>query len=228
MLMVKTLNYFLSMWIMFPLRSYNNLYLLDIVCHGVPSPAVWNDYLTHLEKQYRGKVKRLAFRDKTNGWENYLLRIEMDNGAVYSNDRVNDLFMRGFLHNCFLRPSCFACVHKGVERGADITLGDFWGIENICPELHVGRGTSLVIISSSKGQFLLEQIYADIRVQRVVLRGVLNDNPAIVKSAAYNPNRENFEEDFRNKTIMVILKKYCAMPVAQRLKETIKLLLKYK
>lgn len=207
-------------------KEYSNLYLMDIVCHGVPSPDVWDAYLTHLEKQYGGKTKRVAFRDKTNGWENYLLRVEMDNGAVYSNDRINDLYMRGFLHNCFLRSSCYECMHKGTERGADITLGDFWGIGKICPELQDGKGTSLVIASSPKGKFLLAQISAEVRIQKVALDDLISFNPAIVQAASYNPIRETFEKEFRQKPIMVVLKKYCSMSKFKKLKRAIKSIMK--
>ncbi len=206
-------------------KGYDHLYLLDIVCHGVPSPAVWDDYLTHLEEQYGGKVKHVSFRDKTFGWERYLLRIEMDNGAVYSNNRANDLYMRGFLHNYFLRPSCFACAQKGVARGADVTLGDFWGIGEVCPQLQDGMGTSLVIVSSPKGAFLMEQIREDIRIQKVVLADAVKYNPSIVQSANDNPSREKFEKDFREKPIKVVLKRYCSMSKFKKIKRAIQSLL---
>lgn len=209
-------------------KEYDNLYLQDIVCHGVPSPAVWNGYLTYIEKRYGGKVKHISFRDKTKGWEQYLLRIEMDNGAVYSNDRINDLYMRGFLHNCFLRPSCFECAHKGTERDADITLADFWGVKDICPQMQDGKGTSLVIVSSSKGQFLLEQIDTEIRKQKVELGNVVKYNLAIVKPAELNHNQQKFEEDFGQKPTTTVLKKYCSMSKIKRLKRKIKSLLKHK
>ncbi len=207
-------------------KEYSNLYLQDIVCHGVPSPAVWDSYLTYLEKQYGGKTINVAFRDKTNGWGNYLIRIEFDNGAVYSNDRINDLYMRGFLHDCYLRPSCYECEHKGTEREADITLADFWGVEKLCPELQDDKGTSLVIVSSSKGQFLLEQISAEIRIKKVALCDTIPYNPSIVHSANRNPIRESFENDFRQKPIIAVLKKYCSMPKLERLKKAVKSLLK--
>ncbi len=206
-------------------REYDHLYLLDIVCHGVPSPAVWDDYLTHLEEQYGGKAKSVSFRDKTFGWEKYLLRIEMDNGAVYSNDRANDLYMRGFLHNCFLRPSCFACAHKGTAHSADVTLGDFWGIGEVCPQLQDGKGTSLVIVSSPKGAFLMEQIRENIRMQKVALDDAIKYNPSMIQSATHNPSSEKFEKEFREKPIKVVLKRYCAMSKFKKIKRAIQALL---
>ena len=209
-------------------KDYSNLYLLDVICHGVPSPAVWDDYLSQLEKQYSGKVKRVAFRDKTNGWKNYLLRIEMDNGSVYSSDRINDLYMRGFLHNCYLRSSCYECNYKRIEHGADMTLGDFWGIENICPTLYDDKGTSLVIVSSPKGRLLFEQIQEKVCVQNVALDDVIPFNQSIVKSANYTLSRKKFENYFRLEPIMVVLKKHCSMSKFQSLKRKIKSRLNHK
>ena len=136
--------------------------------------------------------------------------------------------MRGFLHNCFLRPSCFECAHKGTERDADITLADFWGVKDICPQMQDGKGTSLVIVSSSKGQFLLEQIDTEIRKQKVELGNVVKYNLAIVKPAELNHNQQKFEEDFGQKPTTTVLKKYCSMSKIKRLKRKIKSLLKHK
>ena len=209
-------------------KDYNNLYLVDVVCHGVPSPSVWDDYLTALEKRFDGKAKHVSFRDKVKGWENYLLRVEFDNGDMYSNDRMNDLYMRGFLHNCYLRSSCYECNYKHIEHGADMTLGDFWNVENVCPALYNDKGTSLVIVSSSKGRLLFEQIRKDICVQKVALDDVITLNPSIVESANYCLSREKFEDAFRSKPITVVLKKYCSMSKYKSLKRKIKSILNHK
>ena len=124
-------------------KDYENLILLDIVCHGAPAPAVWDEYLGYLEKKYSGKATAVSFRDKRESWRDYVLSIKFDNGKEYVQNRANDLYMRGFLHDHYLRPSCFNCKNKGVDRIADITLGDLWGAEKIAPKLDDNKGTSL-------------------------------------------------------------------------------------
>lgn len=207
-------------------KEYDNLYLQDIVCHGTPAPAVWDDYLTHLEKRHGGKAKRVSFRDKTNGWERYRLRVELDNGKVYARDRTSDPYMRGFLHNIFLRPSCYACAHKGASRDADITLADFWGIEEVCPTLADDKGSSLVIVSSPKGRRLLEWVSARVRMQEVALDVAVKANPSALTSAKESPLRKAFEADFRRKPIGAVMKKYCTLSPLQRLKRAVKRLLR--
>jgi coenzyme F420-reducing hydrogenase beta subunit len=207
-------------------KDYENLFLQDIVCHGVPSPSVWDAYLTNLENRHNAKAVSVSFRDKTKGWQNYLLRIEFDNGYVYYNDRVNDLYMRGFLHDYYLRRSCHECVEKGKERLSDITLADLWGAEKLVPTMQDGKGTSLVIASSAKGNFLLEQISQEIHIKEMDLNGAVVYNPAITRSANKNSARDGFETDFSKKPIMKVMKKYCAMTPFKKIRKKISSLLK--
>lgn len=206
-------------------KEYDNLYLQDIVCHGVPSAAVWGDYLSHLEKKYGAHAVRVCFRDKTNGREGDTLRIEFDNGKVYARGRTEDPYMRGFLHNVFLRPSCYACAHKGLSRASDVTLADFWGIESVCPTLSDGKGTSLVLVSTPKGEQLLERISTDVRMQEVGLDDALAQNPSATACARESSSRAAFEREFGERPLWPLLKKYCALSPIKRLKKAVKALL---
>ncbi len=189
-------------------KDYDNLYLIDVVCHGVPAPEVWDDYLSFLEKKYRGKIKNISFRDKRNGWKNYSLVITFENGKTYSADRVKDPYMYGFLHDIFTRPSCSQCSFKGLERISDITLGDLWGAESIAPDLDDNKGTSLVMVSSEKGKQLFEEIEADLEYRQICIIDVIEKNTAIVKSCNRYLDSMNFEKEFKSKPIIKLLKKY--------------------
>ncbi len=207
-------------------KEYQNLYLLEIACHGVPSPAVWEKYLKYIENKHKSRAKSVNFRDKQKGWRNYLLKIKMNNEKVYSNSREKDLYMRGFLHNVFLRPSCFECEHKIKNTEADITLADFWGVEKISANFKDDKGVSLVIISSSKGKHLLEPIKQEIKAEKVLADKAIEENSAIVFSANRNPASEKFKKDFINKPIYKALKKHCCLSIIKKIKKKIKLLLK--
>ncbi len=206
-------------------KDYDNLYLQDIVCHGVPSPAVWDAYLEHLETRFGGKVIDVSFRDKKAGWKNYLLSIKFGNGNVYSNKHSDDLYMRGFLHDYYLRLSCYECKHKGVDRESDITLADCWGIEEICPELDDNKGTSLIIVSSSKGKLLFDNIAKELSLRKTDLDCALKYNQSIVRSANEYPKRNKFENEFQQKPINVLLKKYCSISTLRKIKHKVKSLL---
>lgn len=207
-------------------RDYENLFLLDIVCHGVPAPYVWDDYLGHIEQKYRGKAVKVSFRDKRRGWQDYVLAVSFDNGREYTNGRGDDLYMRGFLHNQYLRPSCYACRHKSMAFGGDITLGDLWGAEKLCPELHDNKGTSLVLLRSAKGRLLFDRILPYIKYRPVDIQEAVKCNPAIVSSTQSNPKSAVFEREFRGQPVYRLLKKHCSRPLYKRCLHGIKRLVK--
>ena len=101
-------------------KSYLTLTAAEIVCHGVPSPLIWKRYLTEQVRLTALPTAKISFRDKSKGWEEYRLRI---NQTVYPK---NDLFMKGYFANLYLRPSCYDCPARTFTSGADITSGDCW------------------------------------------------------------------------------------------------------
>lgn len=203
-------------------KDYSQLFLVSVVCHGVPAPGVWKEYIDYLEKKHYGKTMNVSFRDKRSGWHNYVISVIFDNGKEYTNSRSDDLYMRGFLHNCYLRPSCFQCNFKGFSYGADIILGDLWGSKDLCLDLDDDKGTSLVIISSLKGKRLFEQVTDLLKFNTVDIESVILKNPSTVKSAEYFDYYMQFENEFLTKPIDVLLRKYCTESMYSRIKKRIK------
>lgn len=141
-------------------KEYENLFLCDFICRGVNSPKVYLAYLRELENRYGSPVKQVWFKNKTYGWNRFCTKILFENGREYLADRETDPFMLGYIKSrlsCYMRPSCYGCLFKGIHRPTDITLGDFWGVEKQFPALNTGNGISLVLIQSEKGGKLLEQ-----------------------------------------------------------------------
>ena len=169
-------------------RSYENLTTVDVVCHGVPSPRVWKAYLKYLRRPQGAGVGEntvlssligmpsiagISFRDKMNGWRKYgfvarysddqresgkfgLPPISTQNEFRESFD-VN-VYMQGFLNNLYLRPSCHQCKVRCGCCGSDLSLGDFWGIWNIMPEVDDNKGISMVLVNTEKGENILKDI----------------------------------------------------------------------
>lgn len=132
-------------------KDYDNLLTCDFICLGVPSPKVFLSYMQQREKKAGAKAKVIKFKDKTYGWHNFSLRIDFENGTRYCEPRGKDPFFTGYLqYKNFSRPSCYECQFK-ERKCADITVGDFWGIEKIAPEMDQDRGTSLIMCNSKKG-----------------------------------------------------------------------------
>ena len=137
-------------------KKYDNLYTVDILCHGVPSPKVWSKYINEKEKEYGSKIFKINFRNKDEGWNNFSLKINFENGAIYKNNIKNDLYLKFFLNHLSLRPSCHSCKFKSLNRASDLTIGDAWGIDKIDSSINSYNGVSLVIVHSEKGERLIK------------------------------------------------------------------------
>lgn len=135
-----------------------NLVTVDIICHGVPSSNVWNCYKSALVKKFDSTVEKISFRNKSNGWQNYSLLCEFENKKEYKKFAGDDLYLRGFVADYCLRPSCYDCQFKGDNIKSDITLADFWGIDKVNPKFNDDKGVSLVVINSQKGQQIFDEI----------------------------------------------------------------------
>ena len=165
----------------------DHLITIDVVCHGVPSPQIWQKYLSKFKHQHR--IININFRDKELGWENYLLTIKsiekqenstIENNIVFEN-KYDNLYLKGFLSDVFLRPSCYKCPAKNNRSGSDITLGDFWGIRNILPQFYNLKGVSLTLINTPAGKEIFNKIN-NIESAQVNYDEIINYNRSIIKS----------------------------------------------
>lgn len=136
--------------------NYENLITVDILCHGVPSPRMWEKYVDYREKIDGENVVNLSFRDKRLGWRKYSVKFQYANGE-YVKRATEDAYFKGFLRDVYLRMSCYSCKYKSLNRASDFTIGDFWGIESFQLEKD-DKGISLILIHSDKGKKLFEEI----------------------------------------------------------------------
>lgn len=210
---IKALHLFLR-------KDYENLITCDFVCRGVNSPKVFLSYMKMLEKEFKSTATNIKFKAKDEGWHNFSMRVKFANGKEYCKNRWQDLFFIGYLQNgVFTRPSCFACRFKGFPRTSDITLADFWGIENIDPSMDQDKGTSLVMINSPKGMKLFESIKEQIEWKEFSYEEALKENPAIENSLNRpDTNREIFFNDIDKLPYYKVAQKYF---VQQSTKESI-------
>lgn len=181
-------------------KEYEKLLCIDIVCHGVPSPKVFKRYKAVIENRYGAKTKKIAFRRKDAGWKLYNLAISFDNNTEYRNIFTEDIYMRGFLQNLYLRPSCYYCSFKTIHRQSDLTIADFWGIENILPKLDDDKGTSLILVNSTKGKKVFEGLQDKMIAEEVSVDEAIKFNPSAVRSVQYNSNRDKFFEKLNSRS----------------------------
>lgn len=173
-------------------KEYENLFTVDVLCHGVPSPKVWNTYLNHQRKVFKGEIDKISFRNKDTGWHTYSSEQFFLNGKIYSKHHSEDAFMRLFLSEICLRPSCHSCAFREGHSGADVTLGDAWGIEKWQPEMDDDKGTSVVFVNSAKGQIVWDAIRSQVIAKPADMQTVVKHNQVYFKSVRPHPNRKRF------------------------------------
>lgn len=204
-------------------KEYENLLTVEVVCHGVPSPMVWRDYLDYKRaKRAVGKntvssslnelpvIAGISFRDKTNGWKKFGFKISYaaskaaENSVSKSADNTNyeitpfseDLFMKGFLKNLYLRPSCYHCAARQGKSGADISIADYWGIQSIHPEIDDDKGTGLILINTKQGANYFNSTANQIDSLTSSYNKAIMQNPCIVKSVKEPNRRQQFWQNY--------------------------------
>lgn len=175
-------------------KTYDTLLTQDIVCHGVPSPSVWDAYVRSRETKAASETRFVSFRHKQYGWRDYAVRFEFVNGKTDCKRSQYDPYMRSYLRNLSIRPSCFDCTFKSPYREADITLADFWGVEHVCKEMDDDQGTSLVLLHSDKARAIYREIDAALDSRAVEVDAAAPYNPSMTTSTKPNPNRAAFFE----------------------------------
>ena len=173
-------------------RDYDNLITVDIICHGVPSPLVWEKYLERQKKDRKTEVLQASFRDKTEGWAKFSMKLRFEDGSEYRKTLKDDAYMKAFLENLCLRESCYQCSFKSVRRISDLTIGDFWGVDKIVPGINDDKGISLVILQTEKGQRLFRELENRLYCKPVDCRSAIDLNGAAIHSVYRHPFREYF------------------------------------
>jgi len=202
-------------------KEYSNLYLQDIICHGVPSPKVWKLYKEYREKKIDSNLTKMSFRSKKEeGWNRYHISMNFENQKEYTKLHNDDVYMKAFLKHLSLRESCTDCKFKKKNRISDITLADFWGIKNIKPELNDEKGTSLVIVNSGKGKELLNAISSDMICEEVNFEIAISFNKSFFKTSEKNPKSNQFFIEIEKNDFEDVVKKF--IPAEKKMKRLLK------
>lgn len=200
-------------------KEYDNLFTVDIVCHGVPSPRVWRRYLDEFRSTLRSGydveegrassaaneypiITGISFRDKTNGWKKFSFRLRyrpsaMEEERDFLQPFTENPYMQGFLVNIDLRPSCHACSAKSGKSGSDITIADAWGVNQFAPEHDDDKGACYVLEHTEKGRCFLQQLqFERLPIGRDKVKSYISLYSSSVKS---HPKRQLFFREFADK-----------------------------
>lgn len=190
-------------------KKYDTLFTIDIICHGVPSTALFQDYLKFMEKEIHGEIKDIIFRDKSEGWGiniGKITYIDKKGKEKYKFFKSHtSSYYNLFLTSKIYRENCYTCKYAGQNRISDMTIGDYWGIEKEHPEyiqenggnLIPQKGVSCIIINSQKGKELLEKYNEKIELHKSSIEKIARENSQLNHPSLYSKEREIILEKYK-------------------------------
>ncbi|MBQ7461632.1 MAG: Coenzyme F420 hydrogenase/dehydrogenase, beta subunit C-terminal domain [Bacteroidaceae bacterium] len=201
---IAGLNHFLG-------KAYDRLLTVDFICHGVPSPAVWKWYINDVARKFVRSsilnsilylynplrvIKSIEFRSKKSGWKQYCFVVKTKgmHGQTLTEVHYKNAYMRAFLTNLCLRPSCYNCKSKEGRSRSDLTIADFWNVHKVIDGFDDDKGTSLVLVNTEKGEEVFNSLKC--RKQEVKFSEAIQYNPSWGKSYEENEKRKEFMESY--------------------------------
>ncbi len=195
-------------------KDYENLITVDLVCHGVPSPLVFEKYKQEFMAKLPAteKLLNIDFRSKVEGWKEELVTTTIT--TTTTTHAKLDNFMRAFLHNLSLNKSCTQCQFNKLPRVADLTIADFWGVDDFDKSLNDDKGISIILINNMKGRYLLEHLPKECFLAEVPLAVAIKYNKNICGTSTAHKNYIEFSQEIAgDKTLRDCIKKYDKKPV---------------
>lgn len=183
-------------------KKYDNLILVDLLCYGVQSPAIWEKYISEVSCN-NSKISNVQMRYKEPSWENYAMKIEFDDGTIYKKSRWKDPYLLSYATNLYNRTICMNCEAKKFPRVSDITLGDFWQIDTlpvISKEINIDSGISIVLAHNEKGNEILKQLDEYLYMHELPKQIFTNMIERFSGCSKKNSNKEQFFKQLKTES----------------------------
>jgi coenzyme F420-reducing hydrogenase beta subunit len=187
--------------------DHENLYTMDLICFGVPSPKVFSEYLKLEQAKHRSRINEINFRDKSLGWQIPNTKITFEDTRKNINQPSSyNRYYQIFISHYATRLSCHNCLYTKIPRYADVTVGDYWGIDKLQTNLEITNGISKILVNTIKGKQLFQEIENRLTFIQMPLETALRPN--LKRPPLQNTNRKQFFQDFNNKGLNYCAKKY--------------------
>lgn len=196
--------------------NLSNIIFLDLVCHGVASPQVFEKWMEYCERIKKTKIEEVLFRDKRYGWISQRWTIKYKNGQEETDSFQEQVFKHLYYGGYVLRPSCHSCKFASKNRPGDLTLGDFWNIQEIAPSFYSENGVGLVFTNTDQGLKSLDRCLKDYQIKEVDISKC--NQPQLEYATQSNANRTKFWDDFEKKSFDKIANKYSGLSLFQKIK----------
>ena len=197
-------------------KKYETLVTVDLVCHGTPSPKLWDKYLEYQKNNYHSEIEDISFRNKTYGYHSGTMRIQFKNGKTYYGSARVDPMLRSFFKEISSRPSCYQCYFKNLERCSDFTIYDCWHADQLVVGLaDDDKGYTNLIVQSKKGEQVLEKIKQDFDIYPVDTERAIALDGIMVRNAAHpHPKREEYYQDMDHDEVAEHIEKF--IPITKK------------
>ena len=189
-------------------KEYDNLFTQGVLCHGVPSPGLWAQYVEQLKNQHDSPLTGLHFRDKEHGWEKYGFSAIYADGVKIMPKKEKLWYVDAYFSNFSLRPACYNCQYKFPNYYADIVIGDFWNVKQYCPDAYHEQGVSLAIIVSNRGAHVFDSIKEDMSVHYVTMENAIRSQRSIIEKVKAPRKRAAWWADIAKKSPQKVTKRY--------------------
>lgn len=225
-------------------KNYDNLIAVDFICHGVPSPKVWREYLKETIARKSGKnsvlpypipckigIDTVDFRSKSTGWKKYSFALTLSetsvegvkNTVLLSSVFSENPFMRAFLADLILRPSCYSCPSKSGRSGSDLTIADYWAIPQVAPEFDDDKGVSLVLVQTEKGKSFYQSLKEKTTFIVTSYQEAQGANGGFKEKTPMHPKRNRFFTEFaQSDDIIGLIDRTLRIPLYRKLLKKVK------
>lgn len=190
--------------------EYNNLWCMDFVCHGVASPLVWKEYVDYLKT--KGKIDKITFKAKSRGWKKWYFKVDYLDHTWQRRGAMTEI-MKSYLEYSNIRPSCFKCQFKGLERPSDFTISDCWGIAENNKEINDDKGLSALLIQNERALIFYNEVSQQLTSMKYDAQELMAGNWTTFKSITPNPNREEFFEKVELEGTIKALRHYFGLSI---------------
>ena len=196
--------------------DHSNLLTVDLVCHGTPSPKLWEKYINYQQEKYNSQIISVSFRNKTYGYHSGTMKIEFANGKIYYGSARVDYMLKSFFREISSRPICYQCPFKQIERCSDLTIYDCWHFSDLTKgEKDDDKGYTNVIVQSKKGTDVLKILADELEIYQVDTQKAIElDGVMVTRSAVPHPRRKEYYKDLDKETLSQHIKKF--VPVTKK------------
>lgn len=174
-------------------KKYENLFCLDFVCHGVASDSVWRSYVELLKK--KGQISNIVFKHKLKGWKKWYFHVIYKDGSTWYRRGNLTKFMSSYLSYANIRPSCYECHFKGLQRASDFTISDCWGIGEQDSTMNDDKGLSALLLQNERAERIFESIKDRLRFRKYNAGELMEGNWTTFRCVPENPIRSDFFKD---------------------------------